>query len=192
GGERRPRLQGGRPAAARAPTACKAGRGAAAATSAAPARACSRGGTLQSTSRAWSEDREPWRRPFPPPRRELAHREDLPEPHHEGEIAGDLILTVHERVTTALLAARDREPEVGAHRHGDRRLDRPSGQHAARAVLDDQRPLPRLTTGKVEENDRRDARRGGGVKQLREPLDGRRGRRRLEGADHGRLLAARA
>src|SRR5438445_189748 len=32
------------------------------------ARACSCGGTPRSTSRAWSEDREPRGRPFPPPR----------------------------------------------------------------------------------------------------------------------------
>src|SRR5438128_8973779 len=44
-------------------TARKAGRGAAEATSAAPAHARSCGGTPLFTSREWSEDREPRRRP---------------------------------------------------------------------------------------------------------------------------------
>src|SRR5262249_2594004 len=45
-----------------------------------------------------------------------ADGEYLTEPHHEHDVAAHLILAVHERVAPALLAAGDREPEVGIHR----------------------------------------------------------------------------
>src|SRR5689334_2515984 len=96
-----------------------------------------------------------------------ADREELSEAHHEHDVAGHLVLAVHETIAAALLAAGDGEPEVGVDRERDRRLDRTTVHDAARAVMHDDRPLTRLSSAEVEEDDRFDADGRGGVEHLR-------------------------
>src|SRR5439155_1496722 len=71
------------------------------------------------------------------------------------------------------------------------RLDRAPVHHPAGAVPDDHRPLSGLAARQVEQDHRLDPGRGRRIEHLRQPLDRRRRRGRLEGGHHARPLLRR-